>query len=131
MSADEKHKKLDMAQKEMDVLLAKHSNESEIYTLQAFLYQLRITDMTKGMKYSSLANEALSVAEKINPENPRIYYLRGTNTFHTPKMFGGGAENAKPFFEKAAGLFKSFQPQNTLSPNWGKEHNYQMLEQCN
>ncbi|QGY43619.1 hypothetical protein GM418_08075 [Maribellus comscasis] len=130
MSADEKHQRLDMAQKEMDVLKEMASEESEVYALQAFIYQLRITDMTKGMKYSGLANEVLAVAEKLEPENPRVYYLRGMNTYHTPKMFGGGAEKAKPFFEKAAEKFEAFEAQNALSPNWGKEHNAQMLKSC-
>ena len=130
MTADEKNEKLDMAQQEMDVLKEQASNESEVYALQAFIYQLRITDMTKGMKYSGLANEALAVAEKLNPENPRVYYLRGTNKYYTPKIFGGGAEKAKPFFEKAAEKFKIFQPQNSLSPIWGKEQNEQMLASC-
>ncbi|MCG6189026.1 hypothetical protein [Maribellus maritimus] len=130
MSADEKHQRLDMAQNEMDVLKDMASEESEVYVLQAFIYQLRITDMTKGMKYSGLANEALAVAEKLDPENPRVYYLRGMNTYHTPKMFGGGAEKAKPFFEKATKKFEAFQALSSLSPTWGKEHNTQMLKSC-
>lgn len=131
MGADVKHQKLDMAQKEMDDLKVQVPDESEVYALQAFLYQLRITDMTKGMKYSGLANEALATAENLSPENPRIYYLRGTNTYHTPKMFGGGAEKAKPLFEKASEKFASFKPESTLFPDWGKEHNDYMLSQCN
>ena len=114
----------------MDVLKDMAPDESEVYALEAFLYQLRITDITKGMKYSSLKNEALAVAEKLNPENPRVYYLRGTNTYHTPKMFGGGAEKAKPQFEKAAEKFKAFHLQNSLAPNLEKKHNAQMLEEC-
>ncbi len=131
LSEDEKHRKLDMAQTEMDILSERFPAESEIHVLQAFLYELRITDISKGMKYSGMANEELAQAEKMNPENPRIYYLRGTNTFHTPKMFGGGPESAKPLFEKAAAKFETFKLQNNLYPDWGKEHNIQMLSQCN
>jgi hypothetical protein len=131
MSEDEKHQKLDMAQKEMDVLKGQAPDESEVYVLQAFLYQLRITDLSKGMKFSSLTNEALAVAEKLDSGNPRICYLRGTNIYYTPKMFGGGAEKAKPLFEKAAKMFETFQPGNPLYPSWGKQHNTQMLEMYN
>ena len=131
MPADEKHKLLDLAQAQMDVLLKSFITESEIYALQAFIYQMRITDMTKGMKYSSLSHEALDQAEKLNPNNPRVYYLNGTNTFHTPKAFGGGKEKAKPLFEKAAGLFESQKPANAIEPDWGSEHNKQMLAKCN
>jgi hypothetical protein len=128
--AEDKHKLLDLAQVQMDILQKSFKKESEIFALQAFLYQMRITDMSKGFKYSSLASEALAEAEKLNPNNPRIYYLRGNNTFHTPKAFGGGKEKAKPMFEKAAGLFESQKPANTIEPAWGSEHNKQMLAEC-
>lgn len=128
--AEDKHKLLDLAQVQMDVLQKSFKKESEIFALQAFLYQMRITDMSKGFKYSSLASEALDEAEKINPNNPRIYYLRGNNTFHTPKAFGGGKEKAKPMFEKAAALFESQKPTNAIEPAWGSEHNKQMLAEC-
>ena len=128
--AEDKHKLLDLAQVQMDVLQKSFKKESEIFALQAFLYQMRITDMSKGFKYSSLASETLEEAEKINPNNPRIYYLRGNNTFHTPKAFGGGKEKAKPMFEKAAALFESQKPANAIEPAWGNEHNKQMLAEC-
>ncbi len=130
MPAEEKHKLLDMAQVQMDALLKTFKKESEIFALQAFVYQMRITDMSKGFKYSSLASEALEEAEKLNPNNPRVYYLRGNNTFHTPKAFGGGKEKAKPMFEKAAALFESQKPANAIEPAWGSEHNKQMLAEC-
>lgn len=129
--AEDKHKLLDLAQVQMDILQKSFKKESEIFALQAFLYQMRITDMSKGFKYSSLASEALEEAEKINPNNPRIYYLLGNNTFHTPKAFGGGKEKAKPMFEKAAALFESQKPANAIEPAWGCEHNNKMLALCN
>lgn len=130
MPAEDKHKLLDIAQVQMDALLKTFKTESEIFALQAFIYQMRITDMSKGFKYSSLASEALEEAEKINPKNPRVYYLRGNNIFHTPKAFGGGKEKAKPLFEKAAGLFGSQKPANEIEPAWGSEHNKKMLALC-
>jgi len=131
MPAGDKHKLLDLAQAQMDILLKSVKNESEIFVLQAFLYQMRITDMGKGMKYSGLASEALDEAEKLNPNNPRIYYVRGNNVYNTPKAFGGGKEKAKPLFAKAAGLFEKQKPANAIEPAWGSEHNKQMLALCN
>jgi hypothetical protein len=131
MPAEDKHKLLDLAQSQMDILQKTFKKESEIFALQAFVYQMRITDMSKGFKYSSLASEALEEAEKLNPNNPRVYYLRGNNKFHTPKAFGGGKEKAKPMFEKAAALFESQKPANAIEPAWGSEHNKQMLAVCN
>jgi len=131
MPADDKHKLLDLAQVHIDNLMKSFIAESEIYALQAFVYEMRITDMGKGMKYSGLTNESLTEAEKLNPNNPRVYYLRGMNTFHTPKAFGGGKEKAQPLFEKAVTLFESQKPSSVIDPAWGAQHNAQMLAECN
>jgi hypothetical protein len=63
MPVDDKHKLLDLAQAQIDVLLKTNKTESEIFALQAFIYQMRITDMMKGMKFSGLSNESLEEAE--------------------------------------------------------------------
>lgn len=131
MTEDEKHAQLDKAQPIMDILKKNFNKESEVFALQGFLYEMRITGMATAMKYSSLANETLEEAEKLNPTNPRIYYLQGMNVFHTPKTFGGGKEKAKPFFEKAKSLFASQKPASSIDPNWGEGHNNQMLAECN
>ena len=130
MKADDIHKQLDKAQSIIDELLKKNSEESEIYALQALVYQLRITDMSKGAKFSGKAAEAIAIAEKLNPMNPRVYYLRGSNTFHTPKSFGGGADKAKRDLEKASKMFETQKPENELTPTWGGNHNKQLLSQC-
>ncbi len=130
INTDEKHKYLDLAQAEIDKALKVTSEESEVYALQALIYQLRITDMSKGYKYSKLSLEALTVAEKLNPENPRIYYLRGSNSFHTPKMFGGGKDKARPLLEKAAAIFEAQKTDNKLAPTWGSYHNNILLKKC-
>lgn len=130
MSDDEKHAQLDKAQPIIDNLKKAFKNESEVFALQGFLYEMRITDMMKAMKYSSLANEELEEAKNLNPNNPRVYYLQAMNIFHTPKAFGGGKEKAKPLFEKAKLLFESQKPATNLDPVWGVEHNNQMLAEC-
>ncbi|MDX8338285.1 hypothetical protein SLH46_03750 [Draconibacterium sp. IB214405] len=130
MDADAKHVQLDKAQALVDQLMKTNDDESEIYALQALLYQIRITDMSKGAKYSMKAADAIKQAERLNPQNPRVYYLRGSNTFHTPKFFGGGADKAKPDLEKAAEMFESVQHTDPLMPTWGNVHNKQLLRQC-
>ena len=131
LSNDLRQEQLDKAQPIMDNLKKEFKNESEIFALQGFLYEMRITGMTKAMKYSPMATDVLNEAEELNPINPRVYYLQGMNTFHTPKAFGGGKEKAKPMFEKAAGLFESQKPANAIDPNWGAENNKQMIVECN
>ena len=131
LSEDEKSAQLDKAQPIMDNLKKNFKNESEVFALQGFLYEMRIMGMASAMKYSSLATEVLEEAEKLNPANPRVYYLQGMNIFHTPKAFGGGKEKAKPLFEKAAVLFGSVKPATAIDPNWGAEYNKRMIDQCN
>lgn len=131
LSEDEKTAQLDKAQPIMDNLKKNFKNESEVFALQGFLYEMRIMGMASAMKYSPLATEVLEEAEKMNPANPRVYYLQGMNIFHTPKAFGGGKEKAKPLFEKAAVLFESVKPATALDPTWGAEYNKRMIEQCN
>ena len=128
--ADKINKHLDVAQGYLDQLLEKKPKESEVHVLQALLYSMRITSPVKGMKYSMLSNGALDKAAQLDDQNPRLYYCRGNNVFHTPAMFGGGKSKAKELFEKAGGLFEKEKPEEAFMPEWGKWHNQQMLEKC-
>lgn len=128
---DEIDKNLDVAQGYVDKLYKVKSQESEVHVLQALLYSMRISGPMSGMKYSTLSNEALDKAEALNKDNPRIYYCRGNNVFHTPSMFGGGKEKAKPLFEKALTLYDSKPSKISFWPSWDKRHTQQMLEKCN
>lgn len=68
-------------------------------------------------------NKSLDKALELNPDNPRVYYLRAIITLHTPETFGGGASKALPLFRIADEKFKIFVPKTSISPNWGKELN--------
>ncbi|WP_291857977.1 hypothetical protein [Marinilabilia sp.] len=112
---------LDKAQPMLDKAIELNPDESENYVLQGLIHSMRITNPMRGMKYSALSNEALEKAEKLNPENPRLWLCKAQNIFYTPSMFGGGAVKAKPVYEKAAELFDTFEPSNALWPGWGEE----------
>jgi len=116
---------LDQAQKYLDQAMAIEPNESELYMLQGFLYPSRINidPMARGMIYMGKMNESLDKALALNPDNPRVYYLRATMTYHMPEAYGGGAAKALPLFQTAAEKFLIFKPKTELSPNWGKEMN--------
>ena len=105
------------------------ADAAELNVLQAYIYQGRImvAPMTRGMVYGGRVAEALGAAKALAPDNPRVYLLLGNNFFHTPEMFGGGADKAKPMYEKAKALFATFKPANALSPNWGARTNEAML----
>lgn len=119
---------LDKAQEMIDKAMALEPNEAELHVIQGLLHSMRITSPMRGMKYSSLSNDALGKAEKLDPENPRLWFCKAQNVYHTPSMFGGGAEKALPLFEKAARLFDSFETPDPLWPSWGEEPNDEVLE---
>jgi len=84
-------------------------------------------------KYGAIANAYFATAKKLNPNNPRLYYLQGNSLFYTPKLFGGGPEKALPLYQKAEQLFAD-DTGNMLkdihTPYWGKEVNEYMMKQC-
>lgn len=116
---------LDQAQQFLDQALAIDPDESELYMLQGFLYPSRINidPMTRGMEYMDKMNNALNKALELNPDNPRVYFLRASMTLHMPEAYGGGAAKALPLFQTAKEKFEIFKPKTDLSPNWGKEAN--------
>lgn len=116
---------LDQAQQYLEKAMVIEPNESELHMLQGFLYPSRINidPMNRGMSYMGKMNESLDKALELNPDNPRVYFLRATMTFHMPEAYGGGASKALPLFKLADEKFRIFKPKNILSPNWGKEIN--------
>ncbi len=116
---------LDQAQKYLDQAKAIAPAESELYMLQGFLYPSRINvdPMNRGMLYMGDMNKSLDKALELNPDNPRVYYLRATIMHHTPEAYGGGAAKALPLYQAAVEKFSIFKPKTAISPNWGKEIN--------
>ncbi len=111
--------------------LSKITN-SELYVLKAFIEMGRVAaDKSMAMKYVKKINKSLETAFHYNPENPRIYLLKGQNLYYTPKMFGGGAKFACPTLKEAAEKYESFKPEYDFSPHWGKARNEELIENCN
>ena len=104
---------------------------SEIYVLRnmSATQQMMVDPQTRWQTYGTQAGKDLEIATKLNPDNPRIYYLKGESIFNTPPAFGGGKDKAKPLFEKAIALFKTDKPK-PLWPNWGLERSEEQLAKC-
>ena len=130
------NKKKDLFLDEADKYLGKvktiDSQNDETWVLAALITNARISvdGQNRGMQYGGIFNQNLSKAEKINPDNPRIYYLRGTSLFYTPEMYGGGKAKAKPLLEKAKELFDKETKTSVLKPHWGEKENLDYLKQC-
>jgi hypothetical protein len=123
---------LDEAEKYFEKVKSLGNENDETWVLAALITSARISvdGQNRGMQYTGTFNEDIAKAEKINPSNPRIYYLKGTSLFYTPEMYGGGKERAKPEFEKAKELFANESKTSILKPYWGEKQNLDILKQC-
>jgi tetratricopeptide (TPR) repeat protein len=106
-------------------------NNSEIYAIRnmSATQQMMIDPQTRWQTYGVQAAKDLDEGLRLNPDNPRLYYLRGESLFNTPVAFGGGKEKAKPVFEKALALFNTDKPK-PMYPNWGRERTEEQLAKC-
>ncbi|MFT3936800.1 MAG: hypothetical protein QM726_24460 [Chitinophagaceae bacterium] len=120
------------------IQIAKYLTKAEAIEKNAELYavenmmntqQMVVDPQTRWQSYGAKAAAALQEGLKLDPNNPRLYYLQGESLFGTPVQFGGGKDKAKPVFEKAVALFKAAQPK-PLYPTWGQKQAEDKLAQC-
>jgi len=104
---------------------------AETYAVEnmAATQQMIVDPQTRWQTYGQEASAALKEGLKLDPNNPRLYYLQGESLFGTPEQFGGGKAKAKPVFEKSITLFKAAQPK-PLYPTWGQKQAEEKLALC-
>jgi hypothetical protein len=110
-------------------MLSPNNDEIEVLKAQYAMAKLSVDPMSRWQKYGADFQTSLKRAEEINPANPRVPYVMGTNIFYTPEGFGGGQAKAKPYFEKALTKFSTFKSTTAYAPNWGKEATNYFLSQ--
>jgi len=123
---------LDHAQQLLDMAVKLSPDSSEILVIQGFLFiaRLQIAPMIRGAEYIMKVHDAFDTAMKLNPNNPRSYYMKGVTVLNTPEYFGGGKEPAKPILTKALQLYENFVPAAPFYPNWGKEDCQKLVALC-
>ncbi|MBO9702136.1 MAG: hypothetical protein J7604_18145 [Sporocytophaga sp.] len=111
---------------------SKIEDNVEIYALRNMIatQQMLIEPSIRWANYGVEASTALKKGLAMDPENPRLNYLKGSSIFYTPTQFGGGKDKAKPVLQKAVELYSKEQPK-PLYPAWGKEIAASLLAQCN
>ena len=104
---------------------------AELYAVENMVatQQMMVDPQTRWQTNGMEASAALQSGLKLDPNNPRLYYLQGESLFGTPPQFGGGKDKAKPVFEKSIALFKAAQPK-PLYPTWGQKQAEDKLAQC-
>lgn len=107
------------------------ADKAEILSLRnmSATQQMIVDPQSRWMSYGQAAGQALEKALKLDPNNPRLHYLKGMSLFGTPEQFGGGKDKAKPVFEKAVQLYKEAKPKE-LYPEWGQKQAEDMVVQC-
>lgn len=108
---------------ESRALEAQRPNDGEAFAFDASFIAFQL--MSPGADVMTMGPQAMGLfakAAKLSPANPRVQLLRGIFTFFTPPQFGGGADVARPLFEKAIALSDSEAASpaaDSLAPRWG------------
>ncbi len=115
---------IDHLQKALDL----NSEFADGYALLSSMYGEKIAvSPIKSVYYGPKAGTAMSKALEIEPNNPRAYLMNGISKYYTPKLFGGGTENAMEALQKAAQCFKTYKSKSELYPDWGERETYAWL----
>lgn len=64
---------------------------------------------------------------ELSPRNPRVHLIAGRNAVYTPKIFGGGLDQAQGHLKRAVALYDSFEVENPVYPTWGHAEAYAYL----
>ena len=85
--------------------------------------QLIAKDPSRGMELGMRSQASASAAMKLDPQNPRVWLLRGQSAIFTPEQYGGGLAAAQEQLEHAVELFAKDAPK-AGDPSWGKAEGY-------
>jgi len=109
-------------QKYAEKAMALEPSLAEADALYGYLVGMQLASQTEkdvmlGMKSMQHMEQALAA----EPDNPRIQFLKGFYQRYLPEAFGGGADSALPYLEKAIELFDKEKVSGLLKPSWGKD----------
>ncbi|MFQ3578865.1 MAG: hypothetical protein SNJ71_01830 [Bacteroidales bacterium] len=112
--------------------LVKYPQESELYVLQGFMYNMKllVNPTMRANDYMGLIYKSYATAEALNPNNPRVYFMKGNLIMNLPPFMGGGKDKALPIFQTAKQKYEAFTSDNILSPRWGKEDCDKKIVEC-
>jgi hypothetical protein len=124
---------VDEADMFLDRIVVLGAENDHVYVLKALLANARmaVDGENRWKEYGPIFEENLKKAKELNENNPHIYYLKAVSVFYTPKMFGGGAKKAKPYFEKAKEKYALMTNRTVMVPYWGEPQNTDYLNQVN
>ena len=104
----------------------------EVYCAESLAYtaKMSVNPLLRWLTYEGKIKKSLSLAKKLNPNNPRAYVLEANIQQKIPYIFGGGCKSVKPLIEKAELCFNTQTKSNLVEPSWGKQSLVQLKKAC-
>jgi hypothetical protein len=79
------------------------------------------------LQYLPLIIQSLDSAQTLDPENPRVYLLKGSLQYYMPENMGGGKEKGLALIRLSLEKYNHAIPANKYSPDWGRSEAVKML----
>ena len=104
----------------------------EIYCAESLAYtaKMSVNPTFRWLIYEGKIKNALKLAKKLNPNNPRAYLLDANIQQKLPFIFGGGCKAVKPLIQKAELCFNNQTKANSIEPSWGIQSLVQLKKAC-
>ena len=123
---------LNKAQDLLNEAKAISKENPEIMVMQAMLHTVYVASdgATYGMTLSGKIMALYTLAEQIDPTNPRVVFNRAEWEIGGARYFG---QDTTPFckdIERSLELFAKFKPESEFHPNWGKERAEETMKAC-
>jgi len=127
-SEEEKIKNLDISINNLEKSIEKDDEFAESHALLASTFGRKIGEKPKlGMFLGPKSSKQMKRAKKLAPNNPRVVLMGAISDLMTPEKWGGNPKRAIDGFERAIELFKSYEPESPLHPDWGHSKSYAWL----
>jgi hypothetical protein len=104
----------------------------EVYCAESLAYtaKMSVNPALRWLVYEGKIKNALRLAKKLNPNNPRTYILEANIQQKLPFIFGGGCKSVKPLIQKAELCFNAQTKVNSVEPSWGFQSLVQLKKAC-
>jgi hypothetical protein len=104
----------------------------EVYCAESLAYtaKMSVNPALRWLAYEGKVKNALSLAKRLNPNNPRAYLLEANIQQKLPFIFGGGCKSAKPLIQKAELCFNVQTKGNSVEPSWGIQSLVKLKKAC-
>lgn len=98
----------------------------------AYTAKMTVSPYTRWLRLESKIKTPLSLAKKMNKDNPRIYALEASLQYHMPVLLGGGCGKSFSIALVASDKLNAQSKTNTVfyMPHWGVNIIKDILDNC-